>query len=151
VLEPAHHEAGRDPELSGKVLDLPSGRGQRVKMAPAMSAEDGTSALPRKGLWGTLLVLGCFWLALVAGTAIGAFFVPPGSGLAGPAIALVYGLLGAGVGVGLGLAVAWRCSPRLVRAVAAAVLLLGLAAAGWIGWRMVALPAAQGRAAARLG
>ena len=49
----------------------------------------------------------------VAGTAIGArFLVPPGSGLAGPAIAIGYGIMGAGLAGVAGIFLAWLLPPR---------------------------------------
>jgi len=57
-------------------------------------------------LVGILLTLSLLVCGLLAGTWLGGrYFVPPGSGLAGPAIALSYGLLGAVVGVALGIVV----------------------------------------------
>jgi hypothetical protein len=104
--------------------------------APAPDAP----ATPRKALWGTLLALAAAWLGLLAGTAVGAsFFVPAGSGLAGPAIALGYGVLGAALAAVVGAVVAWRGSPRLVRAAAAAGVVLGLLSAVALGWRVWSL------------
>ena len=51
---------------------------------------------PSRRWWGVLLVISFLWLGLLAGMALGArFFVPAGSGMAGPATALYYGLEGA--------------------------------------------------------
>lgn len=61
---------------------------------------------------GVVFVLGMMVCGLVAGTYVGArFFVAPGSGLAGPAIALGYGILGAGLAGVVGGLLAWVLPP----------------------------------------
>ena len=58
-----------------------------------------------------LLLTACFMLiGLVVGTLIGGQFVPEGSGLAGPAIAIGYGFVGALVALGGGVFLGWRLS-----------------------------------------
>lgn len=62
---------------------------------------------------GVVFVLGMMVCGLVAGTYVGArFFVAPGSGLAGPAIALGYGVIGAGLAGIVGGLLAWLLPPR---------------------------------------
>jgi hypothetical protein len=91
-----------------------------------------------------LLLPSLAWLGLVAGTAAGAaWFVPEGSGLAGPAIALGYGALGAGVGIALAAVLGWRAGHGLLRTAAAVAVVLALLAAGLVGWRIVATTAAR--------
>jgi hypothetical protein len=93
---------------------------------------------PRRAPWGVLFILCMLWIGLAAGTAIGARFVPPGSGLAGPAIALGYGVLGAVMtGLLAGLLTA-RLPARRLRAAAAASALLAVLILGWTGWAMIA-------------
>lgn len=90
-----------------------------------------------------VLLLGSFaWLGLVAGTAVGArWFVPEGSGLAGPAIALWYGVLGAVAGLAVGGSLVWKAAHSLLRAAAAVAVGLALLAAGLVVWRFVAAQA----------
>jgi hypothetical protein len=83
----------------------------------------------RRGLWITLLVLCSFWVGLVGGTLIGALFlVPEGSGLAGPAIALGYGVAAALAGAVLAGVVGRRLAARPLRRAAAVVGALAVAA-----------------------
>ncbi len=82
------------------------------------------------------------WLGLVAGTAAGAArFVPAGSGLAGPAIALGYGVLGLLAGVALGAVLGWKGGHGLLRASAAVAVVLALLTVGAVVWRIVAAQA----------
>lgn len=77
---------------------------------------------PRRALWTTLLVLGSFWIGLVAGTLVGGLFlVPVGSGLAGPAIALGYGIAAAVASAVVAGIVGRRLPPRVLRRATAAV------------------------------
>jgi len=76
----------------------------------------------RRALWTTLLVLCSFWVGLVGGTLIGALFlVPAGSGLAGPAIALGYGVAGALLAAALAGVLGRRLPTRALRQVTAVV------------------------------
>jgi formate-dependent nitrite reductase membrane component NrfD len=76
----------------------------------------------RRALWTTLLVLCSFWIGLVAGTVLGGlFFVPAGSGLAGPAIALGYGVAAALAGAIVAGIVGRRLPPRVLRRTTAVV------------------------------
>jgi preprotein translocase subunit SecG len=76
----------------------------------------------RRALWTTLLVLCSFWIGLVAGTVVGGlFFVPAGSGLAAPAIALGYGVGAALAGAIVAGIVGRRLPPRALRRATAVV------------------------------
>lgn len=86
--------------------------------------------LPRRLLLGGLLAVGGAFLAFVACTAFAArFLVPPGTGLAGPAEAVGYGLLGAGGAVLLAVLVAIFAGRRLLLVATLIVVLLALASA----------------------
>ena len=96
----------------------------------------------RRWPWVLLLLGSLAWLGLVAGMAVGAaWFVPAGSGLAGPAIALGFGLLGAAAGLALGGALAWKGAHALLRAAAAVAVVLALLTAGVVAWRFAAAAA----------
>lgn len=106
-------------------------------VSPAMRAQ---TSFPRRrrAPWIALLVLCSFWIGLVAGTAIGAqFFVPADSGLAGPAIALGYGAMGALAAALLAGVLARRLPPRSLRRSAVVALLLAVLAALVVGYRFV--------------
>jgi hypothetical protein len=97
-----------------------------------------TTAPRRRWPFVLLLLASLAWLGLVAGTAAGAaWFVPKGSGLAGPAIALGYGVLGLIAGVALGAVLAWKAGHGLLRASAAVAVVLALLTAGAVVWRIV--------------
>jgi hypothetical protein len=101
---------------------------------------------PRRRWPFVLLLLGSLaWLGLLAGVAAGAtWWVPEGSGLAGPAIALGYGVLGAAAALVLGAALGWKAPHGLLRVVTAVTVALALLAAGWIGWRIAqGMPATE--------
>jgi hypothetical protein len=86
----------------------------------------------------------------VAGTAIGAaWFVPEGSGLAGPAIAIGYGVLGALAGVALAAVLGWKAGHGVLWSSSAVAVVLALLTAGLVVWRIVAAEAER-RAAAGL-
>ncbi|MEZ5330811.1 MAG: hypothetical protein R2991_01890 [Thermoanaerobaculia bacterium] len=88
------------------------------------------------------LVGACLLLGLAAGTAIGsACCVPEGSGLAGPAIALGYGLLGAILGGAVAGLVAWRTALGTLRVVTWLVVGLGVLTVGALVWRARSLRA----------
>lgn len=64
---------------------------------------------------------------LVAGTYVGGrFFVPPGSGLAGPAIALGYGIIGVGVAAVIGSVLAYVLPPKWFLGAALPVTIVGV-------------------------
>jgi nitrate reductase gamma subunit len=92
----------------------------------------------RRAPWIALLVLCSFWIGLVAGTAVGArFLVPAGSGLAGPAIALGYGVAGALAAAVLVGVLGRRLPARSLRRSAVVALLLAVLAALVVGYRFV--------------
>jgi hypothetical protein len=78
------------------------------------------------------------FLGLALGTALGGWlFVPPGSGLAGPAIALGYGLA-AGLATGAaGIFVGLRARIATVRRLALTALAAALLVAAVLSWRLV--------------
>ena len=98
---------------------------------------------PRKRWpWILLLLTSLAWIGLAAGTAIGAaWLVPEGSGLAGPVIALGYGVLGAVSGLILGTLLGWRASFGFLRAAAIVAVVLALLLASLAGWRFVTVRA----------
>ena len=97
-----------------------------------------SSPRQRRAPWIALVVLCSFWIGLVAGTAIGAwFFVPGGSGLAGPAIALGYGVVAALAAAVLAGVLARRLPGRSLRRSAVVALLLAVLAALAVGYRFV--------------
>lgn len=98
---------------------------------------------PRRRWPFVLLLLGSLlWIGLTAGTAVGAkWFVPADSGLAGPAIALGYGVLGAVAGLVLGAVLAWKAPHGLLRAASAVAGALAAVLAGLVIWRVVTLEA----------
>ncbi len=103
-----------------------------------MTAQMKSTTAPRRALWSVLLVLCSLWLGLVAGMAIGGrLFVPEGSGLAGPAIALGYGAMGALAGAVLSGLLAWKLPVRSLRLAAWIALLLSALAVLFIGYRVV--------------
>lgn len=87
--------------------------------------------------WVLLLLVCSCWLGLVAGAAVGArWLVPAGSGLAGPAIALGYGVAGAVAALLVGGVLAWKASHGVLRAAALAGFVLALITALLVGWRV---------------
>jgi hypothetical protein len=79
-----------------------------------------------RGAWGLLVTMSALWIGFGAGVLVaGRFFVPPGSGLAGPPIALGYGVLGAFALGALAAALAWKARPGVVKAAALTALALG--------------------------
>lgn len=84
--------------------------------------------LSGRAVWGVVLAASLMVCGLAAGTAIaGRWIVPAGSGLAGPAIALGYGLGGAAVGCLTAVWVSMRAGDRLLRAVTVPAALAALA------------------------
>ncbi len=88
---------------------------------------------PRRAPWIVLLVPCSLWIGFVAGMMIGGrFFVPAGSGLAGPAIALGYGVLGVFAGAVLAGLLAWKLPARPLRLAAGIAILLSALAFAFI-------------------
>ena len=79
-------------------------------------------------LYRFLLIVALGSLGFVAGTIIGVPLVPANSGLAGPAIAMSYGLAGAVLLMIIGFFLAWRLAPRSLRQVSLICSLVALAA-----------------------
>ncbi len=99
--------------------------------------------LARRLVAGALMAVGGAVVAFVAGTAFAArFLVPPGTGLAGPAEAVGYGLLGAAGAVVLAAFIATLAGRRLLLAATVIAMVLALAAAGGFAYlaRQVATP-----------
>jgi len=95
-----------------------------------------------------LLALALAFLGLAAGTVLaGAWLVPEGSGLAGPAIALAYGLLGAVAALAGGVILGIRASIRTLRAATVATALGAIVVFGLLTWSF--LTARAERIAAR--
>ena len=65
--------------------------------------------------WALLVIFCLLIVGLTAGTAVGSRFVPPGSGLAGPAIALGYGVIGALLAGVLGGLLSWKAPVSVLR------------------------------------
>ncbi len=109
-------------------------------MTPECPQEPASARRPRRVLWAVLLAASLAIVGLAAGTAFGArFFVPEGSGLAGPAIALGYGFVGALFGlIAAGLLV-WKAPPAILRRAAIASLLLAAVTIGLVTWRAATL------------
>jgi hypothetical protein len=80
----------------------------------------------------TLLVC----LGLIGGTALGGLFVPPDSGLAGPAVALGYGAAGGLAALAGGIILAIRLAPQTLQRALLIEAALVVAVAMWIGYRM---------------
>jgi hypothetical protein len=94
-------------------------------MEPASSPT--ASPPPRPIVWILLLIPCLLWIGFVAGMMIGGiFFVPAGSGLAGPAIAFGYGAMGALAGSVLAGLLAWKLPARPLRFAALTALLLSV-------------------------
>lgn len=78
-----------------------------------------------------LFVLGAAVCGFAVGAWLGArYFVPPGSGLAGPAIVIGYGVFGAGAGVLAALVACWRLADRAFQFVAFPILIAGIVLGG---------------------
>lgn len=101
-----------------------------------------TTAPRRRWPFVLLLLASLAWLGLVAGTAVGAaWFIPAGSGPAGPAIALGYGVLGFLLGLALGVVLGWKAGHGALRTATAVAVLLAVLTAGLVVWRIVAAQA----------
>ncbi len=103
---------------------------------PPASGAKGLGAKERRVVWSVLLLVAAAFLGLAAGTAIGArFFVPEGSGLAGPAIALGYGLVGVALSlVSAGLLI-WKGSNSALRWTALGAMTVTVLLVGLLSWR----------------
>ena len=87
---------------------------------------------------GFFFVLFVSFLGLFAGTFIGSvFFVPPGSGLAGPAIALGYGFVGLVVALVGGVVLARRLALAMLRKALLIAGILVFLAAAFLTYRFV--------------
>lgn len=101
-------------------------------------SQDGPNSKERRVIWGVLLLVAAAFLGLAAGTAIGArFFVPAGSGLAGPAIALGYGLVGVAITSVLAGLLIWRGSLWLLRLTTLGAMTVAILLVGFLTWRAV--------------
>ena len=94
------------------------------------------SRTPRRWPWVLILIGSAAWIGLVVGTTFGATRVPEGSGLAGPAIALGYGVLGAGLLLVLAAVAAWKLPLPGLRIATGAAGLVALALFGLFLWRI---------------
>ncbi|KAA3620703.1 MAG: hypothetical protein DWQ08_15105 [Proteobacteria bacterium] len=90
-----------------------------------------------RGLWAFFFVIGAMLCGLAAGTAVGgAWFVPAGSGLAGPLIALGYGIVGAALAGGAALIPALKMRGPGFVYLAAPVIVAGIVIAGGVAWKV---------------
>lgn len=92
---------------------------------------------------GFVLVLG--FLGLFAGTMVGSFFVPPGSGLAGPAIALGYGVMGMALALVSGILVTRRLNVTQLRAALIWTAVVAMLVGAWLAYRAVVVQRQQGK------
>lgn len=107
-----------------------------MEVVPAPHPPTDLRPRPRWPLVLVVLASSC-WLGLVIGAAVSAkWLVPAGSGLAGPAMVLGYGCVGAIAALLLAGALAWKASYGVLRAAALGVLALALVAAVLVGWRV---------------
>jgi hypothetical protein len=84
---------------------------------------------------GTLFSLSLSFVGLIVGTAVGIQLVPPGSGLAGAAIALGYGIIGMFVGLLLGVVLSRKLSRTGLHIGLFVAGGITLAAFAWMTWR----------------
>ena len=107
-----------------------------------------TNATPtpeRRAGWVLLLAVSLLWTGLGTGMAIGsAYFVPESSGLAGPAIAFGYGMLGAAAGAILAGVLAVAGSTATVRMSAKIAVVPAILLAGFVAYRFATLPVPVG-------
>lgn len=110
-----------------------------------MTANEPTAPRrPRRWPFVLLLVVSLVWLGLVAGAAAGAaWLVPRDSGLAGGAMVLGYGVLGAAAGALLAGLLGWKVPHRALRTLTLVCALAALAVAGLAAWRMRDMRAEQ--------
>lgn len=92
--------------------------------------------LKSKTILGICFILILGFLGLFAGTLVGTLFVPSDSGLAGPAIALGYGVGGAIIGLILGLVLIRRLSYDQLRPVLIGAAIIALLACAWLIYRV---------------
>ncbi len=118
-------------------------------VTPERPQEPASARRPRRVLWGVLLAASLAIVGLAAGTALGArFFVPEGSGLAGPAIALDYGLIGVLFALIAAGFLAWKAPPAILRRATIAALLLAAVTIGLVALRAVRQSTSPDRPAA---
>jgi len=107
-----------------------------------------TNAIPaseRRASWVLLLAASLLWTGLCTGMAIGAaYFVAESSGLAGPAIAFGYGMLGAAAGAILTGVLAVAASTAVVRLSAKIALVPAILLVGFVAYRFATLPVPVG-------
>jgi hypothetical protein len=94
------------------------------------------SSAPHRLPWTVLIVLCALWLGLIAGTAIGARFVPAGIGFASAPTALGYGAVGALASAVLAGVLAVRLPVRTLRTCALVALGLALGLLAFLGYRV---------------
>lgn len=100
-----------------------------------------TSGPAHRALWVVILFLAMSWVGLCVGMGIGArFFVPAGSGLAGPAIAFGYGMLGGAAGAITAGLLAVMASGTVVRTAATIALAPAILLIGFVAYRVATLP-----------
>lgn len=102
-----------------------------------------TTRPPKRLGWAILVIFCLLWIGLAVGTGIGSRFVPPGSGLAGPAIALGYGVVGAFAAGLFGVVLAIKASPSVLRACGLGLGVLALGFVAMATWRFVSQRAEQ--------
>jgi len=83
-----------------------------------------------------LLVLSALWLGLLAGTALGSAFVPPGSGLASGPSALAYGAFGAVLSALFVSVLGTKIPMPRLRSCAIVAILLAAISAAYVGYRV---------------
>lgn len=93
---------------------------------PTAPKPDGLSRI-RRILLSALLALSLGFIGLAVGTTLGGWlFVPPGSGFAGPVIALGYGVLAALVLISVGVVTVWQARPQKLRLMAYSAAILAV-------------------------
>ncbi len=92
--------------------------------------------LKSKTILGICFILILGFLGLFAGTLVGTLFVPSDSGLAGPAIALGYGVGGAIMGLILGVNLVRRLNYDQLRTALLGATIVVLLACAWIIYRV---------------
>ena len=100
---------------------------------------------------GTLFVVLFCFLGLFAGTALGTLFVPEGSGLAGPAIALGYGVVGLIIALVFGVGLARKLAYQQLRRALWLVSVFWFLSCGWLVYRYFAVKAEREKVVADRG